>query len=429
MHYLNTVTTLFDNLTNYNISDVEVAREFKFWHVESLLNQAADHLERCISDLELVRNLEAQEAMQKINKYEMEAKVLHSRRRIREHEAHRDNEKAINTSLNYKRTNKAHYLGAKTHAQQAYDTEPTAERGRIVNISDLDFDRNNQEILLLQVKQDNAGRDIRYTEELHEISEEVLKQWKEQSTEGKPLDYGTRSKGILERCYRDFEDAYKRMKAAHIGLKKIFGFTGFPDRDFPDHDLTSHRGYDRIEASLQWVREAISWMVRFSQLDQNLTVTLSLCNHLPDGALDAAIRNKSIIKFKIPDEYFANYKYIRFRGASGFVISDCSCNNPWKVILHLPENAIFSEKNCHDPQDQSDLPLLTLGRVQSRDYSRPPEVVGVKSHTNASPISGESDNGNWQVQIFLPDPCPGSRKTKISLKDLQFEFYLVGHAY
>lgn len=229
------------------------------------------------------------------------------------------------------------------------------------------------------------------------------------------LNYAEKMRPIKERFNQDFSEAKARMEVAQLGLKLLYGY--------PDSDLTlplpSSPQY--FDDSLMWVRKAIHFMVRFAQTDQNYVLAISLkglstndawTKHIIAGAWD----------FDIPEQLFPDQRHVRLRGISAFVVGDSAKGNIWTAAITPPRNSTCRHMPNsvfplgHEVKlDQTKIPPCRLGRIETRDSTRPPDVVGISALHNVSPF------GTWHISL---SPVSSTGTPTKSLADVQIDLHL-----
>jgi hypothetical protein len=198
------------------------------------------------------------------------------------------------------------------------------------------------------------------------------------------FNYEERRRVIQTRFQADFTDAMLRLATLSKGLSQIYGYKlplGASSTPFDD--------------ALLAVRAAMEWLVRFSGLEQNYILPVSLeslsSNDWNAGLSDDGCRG--YWQFIIPPEYFPDQAHVRLRGISAIV--DAEGDTPlFQCALRVPEaGAIkFLDGSSHSLQ-QADLPTVRIGRVLKRDSMRPADIVGTLSLHNVSPI------GQWKMAV------------------------------
>lgn len=414
------VTTLYKEISKLSISKKYANKHFRFWQTETLINQAADLLDRCISDLSTAQSLEAQgiNFQHQINQ-EMSAIERHKELELAYDKANISDISIAANRLTQNNAIRPLHKSARNHAANRYRETPTSESAE--NTDRAGISLNSQEYEHEEIKRQHERSKLfkENKEEELKIQLEALKELKSQTADGELLDYSYQAKVATGRCERDFKDAYTRLQAAYIGLDQIFKY---PHDKLPENASKLGANKDPIDETVNWVRDVIQWMSIFHDHDQHFTVTVSLKERLGEELFRECVTGESIYPFRIDDDEFKNHTLVRFKGMSGFIVSQGEITTPWKLLVDLPEDGPVQQATSK-PIDQSGLPRLTLGRVEDRMACRNPEIVGTSSHINASPISASSDDGRWKIEV-KPANSDASKVDKID--DIQLEIYLVG---
>lgn len=201
------------------------------------------------------------------------------------------------------------------------------------------------------------------------------------------FNYVERLSPLQDRFNRDFQDAILRVKFAMKGLTEVYAYKAeLPETVkqvialYDDTNKPLNGDFPKVASSsfddcLRWVRDAITWIVGFSRLDQNYTKTISLRGKLDSNAFDAGKKQFSW-DFAIKPDDFAGQTHVRLRGLSAFVEAR-NGKGLWQVTISSIDNKI----DCR------------LGRVGSRSGPRDPDVTGVLQLHNCSPF------GKWRILL------------------------------
>jgi hypothetical protein len=272
------------------------------------------------------------------------------------------------------------------------------------NINAPEQDKNNPGF---RERRDGVARDVNgYTETLMTDS-------------GLAYNYRDQSDHLQTRFLRDFRDAYVRMRVARDGLQLIYGKTidGFPDVD--------DSAFDK---SVTWVRDAIRYLAGFAQLDQCYVLTISVRQLTTDtewkNAIAAARPGAPVTFNFLLDEATlgADQRHVRLRGIGACVTGS---DGPWQLSIKPPATSVvhYLAANAVVNVDQPDVPPVRLGRVLSRSGQIAPDLSGVASLRNVSPLSRDKNASSmWSVTV-IGSASPGD--TVDVLKDVQLDLQLV----
>lgn len=200
------------------------------------------------------------------------------------------------------------------------------------------------------------------------------------------LNYGKRLPAIKRRFHGDFRDALARLEKVQQGLEIIFGYAD---------QLPSDVGtLDYFDECLLWARRAIQWLIRFSRQDQTVVVPISIRSLVGKPAWRQGLKIGSWT-VDISEETFPNCCHVRLRGLSAFAVqSGCGEKRLRRVTALPPRRASMRHlSNAVVEIDQSMVPPCILARVTDRDFPREPDVFGLAALHNASPI------GTWKIAV------------------------------
>lgn len=197
------------------------------------------------------------------------------------------------------------------------------------------------------------------------------------------LNYSKRMAGIKDRFDEDFRAAYARLKAISQGLSEVYNYS---------EALPVPDGNDLFDASLLWVRKTIDWLVRFSRNDQSYILPLSI-RALSKGKWQTGL-DEGVWSFEVPIESLDDQRFIRLRGLSAFVVETPGSSALWHLVVQAPTSATTRYADGSTGViDQSRIPTCRLARVTAREFPRDSDTVGIATLHNASPI------GRWIVRV------------------------------
>jgi hypothetical protein len=407
----------------------EAELKFRFWHVEPLLNHAADLLDRCLAERAEYDALRAQAAVLTIDietERERQA-IVNERERAGQFNWMYD---ALSKEVNARRTEAA-------LRQDAVNSLRNATReAKDGTAASWGYDANvrQQRAANYVFDGETEAKNIQWAFETREkgfrvkdraMVETALCKREQLSQDLEALDFAGRAVRLTGRIQRDFEDAYDRMSTAAKGLKLLYGYeSGIPSLSPASTTPTTLP----IDVCVLWVREAIKFLLVFAQLDQAFSVTLSLKDILGTGKWDEVKRSSPRrVTFAVPRETFASHTFCRLRGISAFVHGPSLDSGPWGAVIRLPDNALSiqgidnSGQQVNIPVPQQDLSDCYLTRIETRSSPRAPDVAGLISLLNASPIAGTGES--WHVTIVPP---AGDTSLFQELSDLAIELNLIG---
>lgn len=269
---------------------------------------------------------------------------------------------------------------------------------------------SNARIAGLQSKVDWDTKDIDFRRQRTEVAKRLADLKTKAFTEtGGALNYDEQMLPIKERFQRDFRDALARIYKAADGLRLIYGYnvplpqsiTKLKTKDFKKERQQSP--YKYLDDSIIWVRNAISWLVRFSQSDQNYVLPVSVKRLMPKEDWD---KGKGVWECEIKKDLFPGQSHVRLRGISAFVVLNPDDNaGVWQAIIRPPQQSFCEHLSGNSKDlDQCKIPPCRLGRIRTREDIRDPDITGILTLHNVSPF------GKWKVEI-----------SKISTEDIPVE--------
>ncbi|QOJ21923.1 MAG: hypothetical protein HRU77_15270 [Gammaproteobacteria bacterium] len=221
------------------------------------------------------------------------------------------------------------------------------------------------------------------------------------------LNAGKRLEQIKARFQLDFRDALARLLVIQRGLSDIYGYDIPLPQQSEDLDY-----YDRC---LLWTRQTMQWLIRFSRQEQCFVLPISIRGLIGDDAwLDG--RSRGVWNVDVTKNFFLNMAHVRVRGLSAFVNINRRFDTLWRISVKPPMQATIQHMSGKIVTvDQSKVPPSQLARVGRRDAIREPDVVGVASLHNVSPI------GIWTIRALGGMPLESDVQP---LEDLSLDLLL-----
>jgi hypothetical protein len=237
------------------------------------------------------------------------------------------------------------------------------------------------------------------------------------------LNYTEQMAAIQYRFQRDLRDAVARIFVASKGLSDLYGYNVSLPLSLKAIQANNAQALASVfDECVNWVRDASAWLVRFSYLDQNYTVPLSVRYLAGKDNWKSGLRTGSW-QIQVTEKLFPNQRHLRLRGISAFVVFDQSTADwerdasIWTVVARAPKSATY--KRMDDSVvtvDQSLIPPARLGRVGLRSNQLQPDTTGVSSMHNVSPL------GTWEVAIGLKSV--GGTINVDRIKDVQLDLHV-----
>lgn len=390
---------------------------FRYWHVEPLLNQAADLLDRCLAGQSAYNQLRAEWYKSRQSLIEAD--------RLQMFAEERKNLGSLSQEADVIASQTGHRTSADTNFAAAGNSAPDPFSQHQAWASQK---INNAEIAALNTRKAwlDSTENLRGRE--HAIQNNFLQErdWLLYEEE-RATNYIEQCDTIVSLIRPDLYDALGRLGIAAKGLVKIYGY----DKEVELATVLSEK--NPIEYAVNWVRAAIRWLASFSQLDQAFSRIISVRQQIGDGVWNSTVSaadRSMLFSFSLPNNLFNQHLYVRMRGLSVALLSDKEEERSWRAIVHLPKWALARFWNptsgSIDQQpgfDQSELPPCDNGRVQMRSSLRPPELAGMISLMNASPIGVPDARGRYQVEVHAPDRGPPLFN---ELVDIELELNMTG---
>ncbi len=413
MHYFDAFQAA---VTQFVPSNDQLGR-FRKWHVEPLLNQSADLLDRCLAGRESLSALEAKKAELELDIGDRFALHQLASERIKQGLYRRGKEvlKAQSSTIAdvAGELKEAGRLAAEAKTNISSPSHDFEIRWRQINV---ESHKTSFEQKTSEMKGKWEDIDEAYFTAVHNQENIALNARHQLFNEG-ALDYASQAKGLSARIARDFDDAYTRAAVAADGLTEIFGYgVGMPKAGTED----------RLDLTVKWVRDAIEWINAFSQLDQSFVVRLSLGELLTATSWAEVATTKQF--FHVPSNLFRDHTHIRLRGISCQLPFDYPLGSLWSARITLPVLAsyIFEYENGKPRVEsvalQRELPSCYVGRLESISCARAPDLAGTVSLMNASPIGKDkSEESMWSIKLV----CNSERQLNLP-PDALLELTLCG---
>jgi hypothetical protein len=412
-------------LLSYRPEEDELVARFRYWHVESLLNQAAELVDRCLGEMREFKSLDFAWHQLRLD-YEEERKSLELataqasvfERELAAAKSRRNYFNGTDPALvEIEKLASAQYKHLETSIGYSAEFIRSAQ-----NIHEQSIERASQ----ATDREVNDKRiawgeqDVEFNKARLKAEGELLDKREHLLGPGQPLDLGGQANLVLRRLTRDYEDALNRACVAEEGLNTIYA-PGFPERPIPADKLPLDETVEHVAA---WVRNAIEWIVAYQQLDQSFTRVVSLRAAVgePQWTKVGAEDERVTLSVRLSDELFGAHDNVRLRAIGASLVGDVGVV-PWTCVVSAPAEAAYLRAGVRFPVGQTDIPSCLLGRVENRDSRRPVEMCGAISLMNASPLGQATSGGAWTVDIIRP---AGTRESFQKLEDVLLEISVVG---
>lgn len=154
---------------------------------------------------------------------------------------------------------------------------------------------------------------------------------------------------------------------------------------------------DFFDDCLQWTRSSTDWLIRFARLEQSYVHVVSLRDILGKSAFKEGRSNRKW-KIHIGHVSFPGMSHVRLRGVSVFV-DDALIKRTWRFKLQAPEKSeIKISGGATRMLNQSVIRPVIVGRAAEYGSAREPDINGTSSLLNASPI------GEWEIELWGETP-------------------------
>ena len=198
---------------------------------------------------------------------------------------------------------------------------------------------------------------------------------------GGALNYLEQIHAIEERFAADLAEVSARLQAVERGMAIVFDY-----REKLPAVGTPHY----LDNLVLWVRRAVSFLVRFSRIDQNYVLPISLRVATGEGWKPG--RRLGRWRFTVGPDAFRDQYHVRLRGLSASVVGGTK-DGYWRVTVAPPPVGLMKRLSGDIRINQSSLPICRLGRVGRVFGMYEPEITGINALHNASPI------GEWDVAM------------------------------
>lgn len=421
---------LKESLDGTESRDQEKAR-FRHWHVEDLLNQAADLTDRCLSQRNLLRQLveRRRELVLQAAVYESEAKKTDRRIKGQWFSA------------------EAQSLGAATDIEASAQRE--LEVARDIAAEQVIHDTSNppsetqnqreKEAALLLFRAGRATRDSWREALWADVPEvvaeaesrvtsirawldEVFVAWRDVPPAERVTLVDEQIEALEKSIKEDFQDAFNRAEVAQQGIRLIYG----SDASEPKVSGLPTKGalgdLSLLDGVTLWVREAIRWLTTVRQLDQEFTLLVSMKRVLGETAFTSLVDalksgNAHECKFALSAKDVPTHRFVRFRGMRAATVD---CKATLQGVLWFPRLAYSTQWSGDVEVQQDEVPPCLLGRIDDRSQGRPPDLLSPGALVNVSPF-GDTKGPAGQFRLRL-----SAVSAVESVADVYLEFFLVG---
>lgn len=377
-----------------------LGKTFQFRHVESLLIQADELMEKCLSDLKNYSSL-SYAWTQFITDLETEEKQLELDKKLEEQGEEAAAEPAAEPP-------------AEAEEEVGEEETPPEEPGAG------EEEEKHEEGAEAPAETFESYGEIPEETTALQIKMKALRRRRVLSGVGGPFALNEQRDLALTRLGGNYREAVNRAAVAEEGLKRIY------DRSEPSLPIAT--GSETLSAMItsvaMWVRDSIKWLEAYQQQEQNFTRVLSIRSLLNRSQWTQLkhSRDSYSLKLRIPDELFRSHDNCRIRAVGASLVGEAGVV-PWSMSIRVPERAVYERNGGAVEVDQSNLPPCLLGRVENRRGACPSQSCDT-TVLNASPMGLATPEGAWTIEIFKP--LGSSVESFDHISDIVLEINAVG---
>jgi hypothetical protein len=256
-----------------------------------------------------------------------------------------------------------------------------------------------------QTKSDYYTKDSAFKRLRREIAVTFMQAKYSAISKGGALDYVSRLANLEDRQQSDVSQAFARMVAIDLGIKRVYGTSV---AGFPSQETFS------LQGAITWLRKASDLVNRFALTDQSYVMRISLLEELKTDLLNGIDQGWSFI---LPKIRFNKQCLIRLRGIAVYVVDEKG-ESFYGLDVTAPTDTAtvwYPGATSGTQLDQTAVPVCCVRGAGSRSIPKPPEVLGTPSLHNISPL------GKWNIQM-LGQSVQVARSMK--LRDIQLDLYI-----
>ena len=384
------MSNLACNIVAYRPDRDMLVADFRHWHVEALLDQAATLIDRCRGDYEQYCSLQYD-----WSKFSAE---LETQER----------------ELDFKRLSQP--------GLPETDIDEVSQEVSLAELSHESMEGAMEEMPETTPQSPTAGVELPpRPRNCLDLKEEAVQRLKDLSAPGGPFALDERRDLALKRLCRDYEEAVNRACVAEAGLQ-VFYAHAEPSSPLPPADEALGASITNLT---NWIRNAREWLVRYRQLEDAFTRVVSVRSLLTRNAWVQLkqTRDSFSTRLQIPADLFRDYDNSRIRGVGASLVGEAG-KVPWSITLQLPEQALYERSGQSVPVNQFGRPVCLLGRVENRRSLRSLEICASNSWIDASPIGRGTSAGLWSLEVFKP--VGATSESFGHLEDVVLELSVVG---
>jgi hypothetical protein len=250
---------------------------------------------------------------------------------------------------------------------------------------------------------------------------------------GGPLNIASELASLRARFVEQLADIAAKASVLVPGFHQIWGWDDISQPPMPYEWKDSDGSY--THALAMWLLTVQSQLGPRMTYESSTVIPISIKARLSQDKwlsvlADAKAKNLNQLTFvfDLPASIFSPLLCARIRGISAYVDGPSGADSgAWRGRATIPANALVVTQSGNNAIAQSRL-TSDLGRIQTRPFPKPADVVGISLLRNASPISGSPDpagGSNWVVELMR---WSSSGMDATDLLDMQLDLLVSGNA-
>jgi hypothetical protein len=406
-------------------------RHFRYWHVESLLNQAADLMDKCMADLREYNSLLYNSEQFKLDLSTTEKELILEKQRLELFEREVIEAQA---KIEFNKSAEIHFDGSIIpKAQEVFDLNLSeglrkpdhSKAGQNLFECKVRGEETKLNLKISKKQLEWATSDKLYNENRVELRQKIIEIKNELAENGLAFDFQSQVDISFEKLKLNYQYSLDRVIAAKEGLEIIYGYQSEIEQIDPS------RIDKKVQELFKWISNSMVFLVAYGQLDQAFTKVISLFSLLNTSEQNRITNSvdECLISLRIPNDAFNVHDNVRLRGIGASLLGDEIATIPWGIEVAVPEKAIYKRANQTFFINQKELPVCVLGRVENRASFKNIEMCGAISLMNASPFAqseaegATGDQGLWIFKIKRP---LNTSESFHDIRDIVLELSLTG---
>jgi hypothetical protein len=237
---------------------------------------------------------------------------------------------------------------------------------------------------------------------------------------GGAYNYAEQLSQLRRRVARDFVEAKQHLLAVSDGLKTIFGRSD----TIPKLDVSGLFTSFTLDEAYRWATDASTYLRSTAKREQRFTQTLSLKSVMGNDFF----RKAPPWIFAIDEKFFPNLRNVRLKGINAFAVGSSGVERIFlqakagtsaSFSVQAPKESFYCWADAAGTKaaaNQTDVPIVRIGKVGTRESFPYYEVYGANVLRNISPI------GIWSLKLDYDGRAE-------NLKDIVLDLELVARSY